>query len=449
MNTTRDVIERYQQKIQVFKKLREFRHHLANASLLRNKSAKCTVLEVESMWISLFGTTAVSCDILQFIHALDTCGGWGKEMSLKDKALFFKLVAARNGECSFQTFLESPVCFVPYVATNFNATSGTSNSALSGSSVMTNTQNIKVDEAKSLEQVVQDLARSVVYRKVDLLRLDMFSSGYVSAEELQIITPKLYPLHLLKAAMLELLTSFCEKQNIILAETTMDLSFNQKRTGATRVLPTDGPWFLRYVIQACELFDRRLVFHKYLRDPTFQDIYKQVQNAPLEDEQGAADADPGSAAGDLGDNTIRRPKMPKEAGNMLFMTGMNYGEDPLAQRLREAEQLWLQDALDTNRTEQSFRDFVTVSIVEGECSASVDTRDYRKKKFRFNICKIMVIRLHHYKYPNARKHFLTQQTGREAHEGHPAAISNRGRRSEPVPKFDAGSRGGRGAIVSL
>eukprot|EP00392_Amoebophrya_sp_AT5.2_P014980 g15162.t1 len=349
MNTTRDVIERYQQKIQVFRKLREFRHSLQHAGLLRNKHAKCSVLEVETMWIALFGTTAVSCDILQFLHALDTSGGWGKEMSLKDKALFFKLVAAKNGECSFQTFLESPLCFVPYVP---NASTIAPHRSL-------------IADSADLEQVVQDVARSIVYRKVDLLRLDMFSSGYVSvcngnfAEEIQIVTPKLYPLHLVKAAVLELLQSFCEKNNIVLAETTMDLSFNQKAKGQTRVLPSDGPWFLRYIIQSCELFDRRLVFHKYLRDPSFQDIYKQIQNAPVEDDANEADVDPASLAGD---SDLKRPKMGKEAGNMLFLTSnVEQPDDPLIQHLQQAEELWLQDALDTNRTEQSFRDFVMVN----------------------------------------------------------------------------------------
>mmetsp|Transcript_15781 Transcript_15781/g.39070 ORF Transcript_15781/g.39070 Transcript_15781/m.39070 type:complete len:166 (+) Transcript_15781:1620-2117(+) len=51
--------------------------------------------------------------------------------------------------------------------------------------------------------------------------------------------------------------------------------------------------------------------------------------------------------------------MGKEAGNMLFLTSnVEQPDDPLIQHLQQAEELWLQDALDTNRTEQSFRDFV-------------------------------------------------------------------------------------------
>ncbi|CAD7930560.1 unnamed protein product [Amoebophrya sp. A25] len=253
-----DVIERFHQKRQIFKKLREFRTSLHSAGLLStNRGAKCTVLEVESMWISLFGTTALSTDFVQFIHAIDTSRGWPKGASLKDKALIFKLIAARNGECSFHTLLESPLCFVPYVP----------NTLVPKTALV---------ETTDLNAVMADLSRSVVYRKVDLLRLDMFSSGYVSAEEIQILTPRLYPLHTIKAALLEILTRFCEKQNFVLSQTTLDLSFHQKGVGLTRALPAEGPWFLRFVIKACEMWDRREVYRMYLKDPAFQEVYKQV-----------------------------------------------------------------------------------------------------------------------------------------------------------------------------
>ena len=96
-------LERYRQKMEIFRSLREFRLALVNANLLRSQGPKLTVTELESFWISIFGTTSLSCDLLQFLHALDTCRAWPDTATLKDKALLFKLLASRTGECSLQT----------------------------------------------------------------------------------------------------------------------------------------------------------------------------------------------------------------------------------------------------------------------------------------------------------------------------------------------------------
>lgn len=54
----------------------------------------------------------------------------------------------------------------------------------------------------------------MVYRKPDLSRLDIFDSGYVSVEELQIITPRTYRLQTLKASILQILDAYCDTRNI-------------------------------------------------------------------------------------------------------------------------------------------------------------------------------------------------------------------------------------------
>ena len=85
----------------------------------------------------------------------------------------------------------------------------------------------------------------------------------------------MYRLNVIKAAIVQILSGFCEENNLALNDTT--INFAMRKYGATtkllRAAPGDGPWAMRYVLEASEIWDRNVVVKTYLNDRQFQTIY--------------------------------------------------------------------------------------------------------------------------------------------------------------------------------
>lgn len=269
-----DHVTKFRHKLQLFRHLRSFRTSLVSCKLLQSLGPKCTAAEIELFWINIFGNTSVTCDMLQFIHAMDTCEAWPPDCSLKDKALIYKMISARSGECSYQTLLDSPLAFIPFIPPYLPPKS----------MVYMGGSGEKNDAFRT-----NDVARAIVYRKIDLIRLDILQSGFVTANEIQAIQTRLYKLSVIKKAVFQFLENFCAETNLPLEETTVDLAYQQKGVAQSRkpiaygeehlsicTLPTEGPWRLEYVLRSAEMWDHEVVNRTYLQDPDFHVIYKKI-----------------------------------------------------------------------------------------------------------------------------------------------------------------------------
>jgi len=175
----------------------------------------------------------------------------------------FKLMCGDDGQLSYENMLESPLCFSPFI----------SHWQLPKSMVC---------EA-DLKMVVNDLARSIAYRKFDVQKLDLFGSGYVGPEELQAICPKIYPLMTIKAATYRILATFCDGQNKSVSDTLMNLSQRADKTVLRG--PMEGPWLATILLSAAEEWDHRVVHARYFKNPQFRRLYSTQFSKNLEREE--------------------------------------------------------------------------------------------------------------------------------------------------------------------